>query len=142
MRACLALLALTACPIPPAYVTRHGLEVERPAPPPTCAEVEQWTEALAAMWRASPCPEVASRDILAAIRYSHDAGLGARLYWRDPPMSTGRMLQARSESAYQHELSHALIDGYRLAPWDEAAHHRLMCRCGLPVGAAVCEALR
>ena len=55
---------------------------------------------------------------------------------------TGRMIQANERTAYQHELAHALIDGYRLAPWGNDPHHRLMCRCGLPVAASVCAGLR
>lgn len=66
-RAALLLCAvLVGCPSPVAFVTRHSIEVAKPAPPPDAATVEAWGD--------------------------------------DP-------------------------------------HHRLMCSCGLPVGAAVCERL-
>lgn len=136
-----AVFLLGGCPSPVAYVTRHSLEVAKPAPPPEAALVEAWTEELLAFWEASPCAEVKSKDARGGLARAFREGLPVRLYWRPVPKSTGRMIQAQERTAFQHELAHALIDGYRLAPWGNDPHHKLMCQCALPVGRDVCEAL-
>jgi hypothetical protein len=137
----LACILLCGCPSPVAYVTRHAIEVAKPAPPPEPELVEEWTSELVSIWRTSPCAEISTQDVLGGLARAFREGLPVRLYWRFPPKSTGRLIQANERTAYQHELSHALIDGYRLAPWGDDPHHRLMCRCALPVGPEVCKRL-
>lgn len=128
----LAVLALAAsCGSPVAAVTAHGIEIASAAPAPDIAAVEQWTEGAALAWHASPCPQISARDVLADLQSARDAGLPVRLYWSFPPRSYGRFIYADREDRYLHELHHALIDGNGLAPWDNAAHHSLMCLCGL-----------
>ena len=137
-----ACLLCSGCPKSPvAYVTRHSIEVAKPAPPPEAALIEAWTAELVAIWRASPCVEVLTQDVLGGLARAFREGLPVRLRWGFPPKSTGRMIMANERTAYQHELSHALIDGYGLASWGNDPHHKLMCRCQLPISSSVCAAL-
>jgi hypothetical protein len=141
MRLLLCALLLTGCTSPVSYTTQYGIEVERPAPPPDASLVDAWTEDAAANWEASPCADLSSKDVLPDLQRALDNGLPVRLRWGWPPMSTGRHIRANAHDAYLHELSHALIDGYGLAPWGNDPHHRLMCQCGIPVGREVCARL-
>ena len=132
---------LLSCEYPVAFVTQHGIEVAIPAPPPTPALIEGWTDDLLNIWQASECTKLHDMNPQTGIHAAFEVGLPIRLYWQDPPMSTGRFIQATTKSAFMHELAHALIDGYNLEPWNEDAHHALMCNCALPVAETVCAEL-
>jgi hypothetical protein len=146
----LCLLALASCGWPNnvTCTTPSGVELSRePTPAIGCTTLEQWTQEVAGAFALSPCPEVASCDVLAVLRRGQDLGSQVQVYWRSPPLCWGRVIYADRRDRYQHELAHALIDGCCLAPWpmggpavEDHEHHRLMCRC-LPelAGEALCE---
>ena len=73
-----------------------------------------------------------SEDCESVLKNAYDQGAGARLYWVSPPLSYGRVFQARSEAGFKHELNHTLIDGNLGGDnWDQDFHHELMKRCNL-----------
>jgi hypothetical protein len=119
-------VASSCTPSPTDCITPSGVVLRG------CEPLEGWTQDVARAFAESPCPEVRACDVLTVLRGSAEGGLPATLRWGEPPLSGGRHIQAASEAGFKHELTHALIDGCRLASWNQTAHHELMERCRIP----------